>query len=469
MTEENKKNLKQTIKTPELLEAHQALTTHPDYQNSEWTDTQVIDIIKNGNLLQLRAIERIQNIEDIHDNYGNTLMHFAAKYGTPEIIDELAQHGYDLNQANTAGEKPIHIATRVANMANVEHLCEKGVSINEPNSISLKTPLHIAAVYLDIENLRQLVLSGADVNAKNKWGQTPLFSAVANHKIENVMELLQMGSDINERDQFGNTPLFYSALLGDMKMVELLCSRGANINITNNKGFSAEALATEEKHIDVVHLLHTFSLKKFLDNRITQIDHKLAELKELTADTLSEKVPGETNPQQIADIRYSRFRAMKRLSDVARYTRAVGMIARQNEQRNKTTSFSQLQEALRLSLTNASPSKTFTPITNVQQTDEKQSFTAYLDSMQELLNTVKTNLKYIPDSVLSSAMGLQCNYAVYSLSRAYARLNELCRYMGKSPQQNISQIMNTPTVQSVTSAREMIFSHIQKGIKENQK
>jgi hypothetical protein len=59
----------------------------------------------------------------------------------------------------------------------------------------------------DIRNAEILLNAGANVNAKNIYGQTALFYASYMGFSEVIAKLLSLGADVNEKDKWGQTPL----------------------------------------------------------------------------------------------------------------------------------------------------------------------------------------------------------------------------------------------------------------------
>jgi ankyrin repeat protein len=98
--------------------------------------------------------------------------------------------------------------------------------------------LHQAAAKGDNEQVKSLISQGADINAKNRTGDTPLHVAIANHKIETASLLIQKGADVNTKDRKGNTPLHAAAVKGDIKTANLLISKGADVNAENKYGLT---------------------------------------------------------------------------------------------------------------------------------------------------------------------------------------------------------------------------------------
>ncbi|MBP2664915.1 MAG: Ankyrin repeat (many copies) [Firmicutes bacterium] len=88
------------------------------------------------------------------------------------------------------------------------------------------TPLHAAAAYGQTPIVRQLLDQGADVNARDKAGQTALMMAVCNSHADVVNVLLQRGADITARDSKGNTSISMAKAKNDRRVLEALVQAG---------------------------------------------------------------------------------------------------------------------------------------------------------------------------------------------------------------------------------------------------
>ena len=76
----------------------------------------------------------------------------------------------------------------------------------------------------DVERVRILLDSGADVNSLDDNGITALHRAAVEGKTETAALLLDRGADVNPRDNSGYTPL--GRALGKPRMEELLRQHG---------------------------------------------------------------------------------------------------------------------------------------------------------------------------------------------------------------------------------------------------
>ena len=87
----------------------------------------------------------------------------------------------------------------------------------------------------DIEAIKQHIAEGADVN-ELLFEMPPLTWAVTMGQIETAELLLQHGADINGRNRDGNTALHLAIFLGHAGTAELLIKNGADVNRKNSDG-----------------------------------------------------------------------------------------------------------------------------------------------------------------------------------------------------------------------------------------
>jgi ankyrin repeat protein len=94
------------------------------------------------------------------------------------------------------------------------------------------TVLMHAAVYAGPDVLRQLVARGADVNRANKFGATALMWAVP--RIDNLRVLLESSADVNARARNGWTALTGATRMGHLDAMKLLLGAGADVTSPDN-------------------------------------------------------------------------------------------------------------------------------------------------------------------------------------------------------------------------------------------
>jgi ankyrin repeat protein len=88
----------------------------------------------------------------------------------------------------------------------------------------------------NIDLVKSLISSGANINAKDDRGMTPLHEAAYYGQREVAKVLIAKGANVNETDTAGQTPLHIAANFGAKFVPELLLANGANISARDVAG-----------------------------------------------------------------------------------------------------------------------------------------------------------------------------------------------------------------------------------------
>ena len=91
-----------------------------------------------------------------------------------------------------------------------------------------------------VECVRLLAQAGANVNARDKDGNTPLHETFLTDVEE---ELLKLGANVNARNNDGETPIFTTV---DDDAIPLFIAHGADLTIRNNKGQTVVEAAADQ-------------------------------------------------------------------------------------------------------------------------------------------------------------------------------------------------------------------------------
>ncbi len=112
----------------------------------------------------------------------------------------------------------------------------------------------------DIEQAKELIAQGADVNKKQEPFQQPpiIFAPLAG--IEFVSLLVENGANVNARDQDNNTALMNACLYGQMEIAEYLISKGADITATNKDDLTVLEAAQISKNSNLIQLIKSKSI-----------------------------------------------------------------------------------------------------------------------------------------------------------------------------------------------------------------
>ena len=120
-----------------------------------------------------------------------------------------------------------------------------------------------------VDEIKDLVKKGANLNVRDKYGNTPLVHAAIFGDKENVKTLLELGADVEVRGQYGYSALIRAAqygLYGD-SIVKMLIDSGADVNAKSDIGNTALILASYNGYLDVVNLLLENGGDPYLKNK----------------------------------------------------------------------------------------------------------------------------------------------------------------------------------------------------------
>ena len=124
-------------------------------------------------------------------------------------------------------------------------------------SITYENPLTLAILGDDLEEVRNLIARGANVNGREKDSEnvTPLFLAVENGNAEIAETLLNFGAKVNARDENRQTPLMRLDEDASPELIRALIKHGAKINTTDKEGSTPLILAAENASAEVLQIL----------------------------------------------------------------------------------------------------------------------------------------------------------------------------------------------------------------------
>ena len=196
-----------------------------------------------------------------------------AKSGNPRIISLLVAAGADVNLGNR-GNFPLHTALCGTCGENVKLLLEAGANVNQPDTNG-STPLHLALSPYQKSLLLEL---GANLNTPDNVGWTPLIAAVYRNRLLNnsvrclkaVRMLLEVGAQINREDCRGRNALItfmqYSNSEDNLNLCMLLYAAGEKLDdpIVLKVEFP-EYFKELRKKLDLKHLCREAIRKHLID------------------------------------------------------------------------------------------------------------------------------------------------------------------------------------------------------------
>ena len=234
-------------------------------------------------ILLLAAISySIAHGESLH-NYV-IMMAFETNVKEEEIIERIEEvtllRAFDLEERNSLGETPLIASAKIKAPKVLKFLLSKNVNLEAVDNEGY-TALHTAVRHksreyeVDKEIIEQLVLAGANLEARGPLGNTPLMIAIKSQRryeivkflIENganiftkddwdwgllervitrprytdpkiVRKLIDLGLNVNSKVPVENSPLLLAAVYGTDEIFELMIEAGADVNALSDKGNS---------------------------------------------------------------------------------------------------------------------------------------------------------------------------------------------------------------------------------------
>jgi len=102
-----------------------------------------------------------------------------------------------------------------------------------------------AVTDFQLDKVQAYLESDWDVNEQDENGWTALHFAAQNNSVPIGKLLIEAGADIEAKDSYGNTPLFRATFAshGDCRFIKLLLINGADPNASNHHNVSPLMLA----------------------------------------------------------------------------------------------------------------------------------------------------------------------------------------------------------------------------------
>jgi len=172
--------------------------------------------------------------------FNETDLHIAAGRGFVRSVETLLRYGADPNVADDSLYRPLHIAIENEQYGVVDALLQAGADVNAKNLFG-NTPTHLMVLKkfdeMSCEAMHKCFKHGADIEARNYSGRTALHLATCWGSIEWLRALIvTYNADVNASDNYGNRALhviFMTVRPNVSTAIEVLADQGAAVNATN--------------------------------------------------------------------------------------------------------------------------------------------------------------------------------------------------------------------------------------------
>jgi ankyrin repeat protein len=184
---------------------------------------------------------------------GSDALAIAAAYrGTKESLQLLLNAGAEVQPpAGThSRQSPLLLASMIGDLDNVKLLLAHGADPNKAPNTQANTPLAAAVTFGYADVCQTLITAGATATLKEATGINLLHWAAITNRPALIPLLVEAGASVNAVDDFGYTPLMYAATIdfGDAQTVKALLRSGADPNKRNDDGRSPREQASYFHH-----------------------------------------------------------------------------------------------------------------------------------------------------------------------------------------------------------------------------
>jgi ankyrin repeat protein len=174
---------------------------------------------------------------NLRDDHGDTPLHVLISLNRgPETVRTLLDSNVDISARNVTGQTPLHLAVHESRLALIPPLLSKGSDIFAADNSGV-TPFDYA---MQIRGpVLDALITPETAQQKDSAGNTILHLAVKNKGDAFIIgKILDQNANINARNREGDTALHIAARMNQKEAGEYILSKRANIFYTNSVGES---------------------------------------------------------------------------------------------------------------------------------------------------------------------------------------------------------------------------------------
>jgi len=200
----------------------------------------------------------------------------------------------------------LHWAVQAKQIEILRILLNKGHMPPDEINHQLRTPLHLAAHWGNLEAAKELLSHGANPDLEDIWGTTSLFIAQNNKHFPVAITLVEKGAFIDEKKLDVKELLFAAIRLDNVKAAESLLKNGADVLSRNSEGVTALQLARESGNGDMMKVLRShpsflYRVRKATTEKIEATPSGMDKIKEGANEDLDDKEDDEGYSSQVSD------------------------------------------------------------------------------------------------------------------------------------------------------------------------
>ena len=195
--------------------------------------------VEKGRFEQMQLLQQHGAKINEADSIGSLPLHIAYKQRRMDIVQFLLQRGADPSSTDGTGNSLLFMSLKKKDYAFTKELLNRGANANSADYFTGKSPVALIVEQTTEEDdstadiARLLLRKGGDANHCDSWGEPLMTQVMAKGNMSLLQVFLENGADPNKRIKNKEQPLLYALDRGRVDQFRLLLKHGADPNKTD--------------------------------------------------------------------------------------------------------------------------------------------------------------------------------------------------------------------------------------------
>ena len=263
-----------------ILVDHLLKSGHTDEidKSDSWGFSPLSWACRNGERTMVQQLLKAgANVNHQRSNEESTPLLIAMSWGNVDIVEDLLEHGADINVQVESWGTPLYGAAEIDNTNMVRKLLQLGASVNLTGGLH-RRPINIASFNGNAEIVQLLLERGAETDPDDEYVHGSALGAAAREgHVGVIRQLLRKGWNVNRKFKSNHSALFAAAKYGQAEAVQVLLEHNIDLisqeealNVASKKGrtdvvIKILEMGTKLKHEEAFHSAAFYGRNEILE------------------------------------------------------------------------------------------------------------------------------------------------------------------------------------------------------------